>query len=121
MRILADVHISPSTVQHLNELGHDAIRSNAVLPDNAPDRDIVAWAAANGRVALTQDLDFSEIVALSGATQPSLITLRLSDSRVENVNRVLESVLPKLEDAVEAGIAATVEDGRVRIRRLPVS
>ena len=120
MRIIADMHISPSTVQRLIDLGHDAIRVDAVLPNNAPDRDIVAWAATNGRVVLTQDLDFSDIIALSGATQPSVITLRLADSRAENVNVVLESVLHRLENCVESGVFVTVEDGRTRTRRLPI-
>ena len=120
MRILADMHISPNTVQHLMRTGHDAIRVDTILPNNTSDREIVAWAAANNRVVLTQDLDFSDIIALSGATRPSLLTLRLSDSRVENVNRVLESVLPQLEDCIEAGIVVTTEDDRVRIRQLPI-
>lgn len=120
MRILADVHISPSTVQRLNDLGHDAVRSNAILPDNASDPEIVARAKSDGRAVLTQDLDFSDIVALSGETQPLLITLQLSDATVQNVNRILEFVLLHLESSVASGIAATVEDNRVRIRRLPV-
>ena len=120
MRIIADVHISPSTVRSLNELGHDVIRVNAVLPNNTADREIVNWAAANDRVVLTQDLDFSDIIALSGADKPSLITLRLSDSRVDNVNGILQSVLPELEREVVNGMIATVEDNRVRVRALPV-
>ena len=120
MRLLADVHLSPTTVQYLNHLGHDAIRPTSVLPPAAPDDDIVAKAIGLGRVVLTQDLDFSDIVALSGKAEPSLITLRLSDSRVESVNRVLASVLPTLEEEVDRGIIATVEDNRVRTRRLPV-
>lgn len=120
MRILADVHISPNTVQHLTRTGHDAIRVDAVMPNTATDREIVGWAAQNDRVVLTQDLDFSDIIALSGDTQPSLVTSRLSDSRVENVNRVLESVLPQLEDCIETGIIATVGDGNVRVRQLPI-
>ena len=120
MRIVADVHISPITVQHLTELGHDAIRANAVLPGSAPDHEIVAWAAANERVVITQDLGFAGILALTGATRPSVVTLRLSDSRVEAVNRILESVLPRLEEPVVAGAVITVGDNQVRIRRLPV-
>ena len=120
MRILADMHISPNTVQHLMTTGHDAIRVDAVMPNTATDREIVEWAGQNDRVVLTQDLDFSDIIALSGAIRPSLITLRLSDSRVENVNRVLESVLPQIEDCIEAGIVVTVEDDRFRIRQLPI-
>lgn len=120
MRIVADVRISPITVQHLNELGHDVIRANAVLPGNAPDHEIVAWAAANERVVITQDLGFAGILALTGATRPSIVTLRLSDSRVEAVNRILETVLPGLEEPVVAGAPITVADERVRIRQLPV-
>ena len=120
MRILADMHISPSTVRRLNDLGHEAIRIDAVLPNNTPDREIVAWAAVNNRIVLTQDLDFSDIIALSGASQPSLITLRLSDSRVPNVNRVLESVLPQVEHCIDAGIVVTVGDESVRVRQLPI-
>ena len=120
MRIFADVHISPITVQHLNELGHDAVRSNSVLPDNALDGEIVVYAASDNRAVLTQDLGFSAMSALSGATSPSIITLRLSDSRIENVNRILESALPALEEAVLSGVIVTIGDERVRIGELTV-
>ena len=112
MRLLADVHISPMTVRHLNELGHDVVRVGEIMRSNAADREIVERAADDGRVVLTQDLDFSEIIALSGAQGPSLITLRLSDSRVGNVNRVLSTVLVQLESEISSGIVATVEDNR---------
>lgn len=120
MRIIADVHIRPITVQHLNTLEHEVIRSNEILPDEAPDREIIERALATGRAILTQDLDFSEIIALSGTTLPSLITLRLADASVGNVNRILEIVLPDLEEHVTAGVAATVTDRGVRIRQLPI-
>jgi predicted nuclease of predicted toxin-antitoxin system len=120
MRLLADMHISPATVQHLIQLGHDVVRVSAVMANNAADREIVDWAVAHDRAVLTQDLDFSDIIALSGAQRPSLITLRLSDSRVRNVNRVLTTVLVQLESEINSGIVATVEDNRVRIRRLPI-
>jgi predicted nuclease of predicted toxin-antitoxin system len=120
MRIIADVHIRPVTVQHLNSLGHEAIRSIEVLPEEAPDQEIIGYAGATDRVILTEDLDFSDIIAISGATQPSLITLRLTDASADHVNRILAYVLPGLEELVSAGILATVEDERVRVRELPV-
>ena len=120
MRILADANISHYTVQRLNALGHDAVYALDLLSPTADDRSIVNTAVAENRVILTQDLDFTNLIALSGAAQPSLISLRLSDSREANVNRALESVLPDLEERVAGGIIATVEDARFRIRRLPV-
>lgn len=120
VRILADIHISPRTVRFLNELGHDVMPMTSVLAPTAGDDEIVSEAIELQRVVLTQDLDFSEIVALSGRTEPSVVQLRLSDSKVENVNRRLELVLPMLEDDVSDGVIATIEDARVKIRSLPL-
>ena len=122
MRIAADVHISPRTVQFLNGLGHDAVRVTDIMPAGAPDPAIIDWAVSNDRVVLTQDLDFSEIVVVSGMSQPSVIQLRLSDAQVDRVNRILELALPQLETAIANGIIASVnDDARIRIRQLPVA
>ena len=120
MRLLADVHISPRTIQLLNRIGHDVISVQSVLPADAQDETIVLEAVELGRAILTQDLGFSSILVSVGATKPSLVTLRLSDPRVEYVNSRLQQVLPSLEQEVLDGIIATIEDGRVRTRRLPV-
>lgn len=120
MRLLADVHISPRTVQLLNEIGHDVIPVQSVLSADAQDETIVLKAVELSRVILTQDLGFSGILASTGATRPSLVSLRLSDPRVEGVNSRLRQVLSNLENEVLAGVIATVEDDRVRTRRLPV-
>ncbi len=42
MRLLADMHISPRTVEFLRSLGHDVVRVNAILPATASDETIVA-------------------------------------------------------------------------------
>jgi len=120
MKLLADVHISPRTVRFLRERGHDAIRVGEVLTANAPDDAIVACATRERRVILTQDLDFSALVALAGGSGPSVVSLRLSSSRVEHVNAVLEHVLPQIEAAVQKGAIIAVEEGRIRRRDLPI-
>ncbi len=120
MRLLADLHISPRTVAFLNSLGHDVIRTTSLLPANASDELIVAKATEEDRIILTQDLDFSALIALGGRTRPSLITLRLSSSAVEFVNSILQHVLPQLEHDLLAGAVITVHDKHVRSRRLPL-
>ena len=120
MRIFADVHIAPRTVGFLRSLGHDVVRVDEVLPRTAADETVVEVAARDGRCVLTQDLDFSAIVALSGGIAPSIISLRLSSSRVERVNAVLQAVLPDIESVVLAGAIVTVQDGRIRVRQLPI-
>lgn len=77
MRLLADLNIAPRSAMFLRSLGHDVIRVNEVLPGSTPDEEIVEFARAQGCAVLTQDLDFSAIVALSGASTPSIISVRL--------------------------------------------
>jgi predicted nuclease of predicted toxin-antitoxin system len=120
MRVLADMHVAPRTVAFLRSLGHDAVRVDELLQSTATDEAIVAVAIRDGRCIVTQDLDFSAIVALSGRTVPSVISLRLSSARVERVNAVLQAVLPAVESDVLEGAIVTVQDGRVRLRRLPL-
>jgi len=120
MKILADMHISPITVHFLKTLGHNAIRVNEILPSNSSDRTIVETAKKKQRVIITQDLDFSEIISLSGEKVPSLISLRLSSSRIEYINNRLEKVLPEIVSDVEKGAIIVVEDNRIRLRPLPI-
>ena len=68
MRLLADVHISPRTVAFLRSLGHDAVRVGDAIPATASDVEIVEAAVRDERTILTQDLDFSAIVALREAS-----------------------------------------------------
>lgn len=120
MRLFADMHISPRTVAHLRSRGHDVLRVNEVLPATAPDDDVIAFARSENRAIVTQDLDFSRLVAASGLARPSIVSLRLPSSRVEYVNDVLDRTLPAIEQYLEEGAIITVEDGRVRRRMLPV-
>jgi predicted nuclease of predicted toxin-antitoxin system len=121
MRLLADMHISPRTVEFLRTLGHDVVRVSEILLPQASDETIVSRADEHGRIILTQDLDFSAIIALTGQQSPSLVSLRLASSRVEYVNTVLAKVLPEVEEQLLAGAIVTVEDQRVRVRQLPIT
>jgi predicted nuclease of predicted toxin-antitoxin system len=69
MRLLADMHIAPRTVTFLRSLGHDVVRVDALLSPTATDEDVANTAAREARYILTQDLDFSAIVALSGRSR----------------------------------------------------
>lgn len=120
-RFLADMNISPKTVAALQQAGWDIVRVSQRLPASASDDDVIALARHEQRVLLTQDLDFSTLIALSGATQPSLVTLRLLASDPESVTQRLLDVLPRIEDVLTEGCAVTVEETVVRVRRLPIA
>ena len=121
MRFLADLHISPDTVSFLRQIGHDAVRVSDALNPSASDEAIISFAAGEQRCVITQDLDFSALMALSGRTAPSIITLRLTSAKVDYVNAVLERALPQCATDISAGSLITVEDNGVRCRSLPIN
>ena len=83
-----------------------------------PNGEIFQKAAREGRVVLTFDLDFGEIVALSGRRQASVILLRLHNTRTTYVIDRLRKVLSESSQALEEGAIVVVEESRHRIRRL---
>mgnify|MGYP005842355065 CR=1 FL=1 len=121
LRLLADMNISPKTVDALRQRGWDIIRVSQILPMDAEDEEILGLARREDRVVITQDLDFSALLVLGGYDRPSLVTLRLATSDPETVTRRLLDVLPGLEEVLRKGSAVTVDDATVRVRRLPIT
>lgn len=118
--LLADVHISPLTVSALKSQGYDIVRTTDLLPATASDAEILELARVESKVILTQDLDFSMLVALSHYGLPSLITLRLSSAKPDGIAQKLLDVLPTVEAELIEGAAITISDDSVRVRKLPI-
>jgi predicted nuclease of predicted toxin-antitoxin system len=100
LRFLADMNISPLTVEALAAEGVDIVRVSSLLPVNAPDEKILALAREQGRVVITQDMDFSALLALGGYDQPRLVTLRLLNTDPPVVTERLRAILPQIADAL---------------------
>ncbi len=72
------------------------------------------------RVLLTFDLDFGEILALSGTKSVSVLPFRIADATSSNLIQRLEKVLPDVAESLESGAIVVVEDTRHRVRHLPL-
>ena len=120
LRFLADMNLSPLTVEDLREDGYEVTRVSSLLPVNAADAEILELARRQGWVVITQDLDFSALLALGGYDHPSLVTLRLTKTDPSVVTQRLRRVLPQIEDFLSGGNAVTVDDTTIRVRKLPI-
>jgi predicted nuclease of predicted toxin-antitoxin system len=89
--------------------------------ERMPDADILVKARNQGRIALTFDLDFGEIMAAGRHSCPSVITFRLRDQRPEHANRCLARLLAEQGERLAANVIVTVEDAGYRLRQLPLS
>ncbi len=121
MKFLADMGISPASVANLRTQGFDAVHLHEQGLDRMDDRDILEKARVEGRVVLTHDLDFGDLLALSGDELPSVVIFRLKDMRSPNVNRYLAAILKQYSDLLEQGAIFSVNERRTRVRRLPIS
>lgn len=120
MRFLGDMGIPRRSIAFLRAAGHDAVHLRDQGLQRLGDDEIVEKAVAESRVILTHDLDFGRIVALSGASTPSVVTLRLSDMRAPVVNGYLSVVISHCITELETGALVSVSDRAVRLRRLPI-
>ena len=120
LRFLVDMNLSPRIVTNLSQQGWDILRVSQVLPMDIEDSEILEFARQENRVIITQDLDFSSLLALGGYEKPSLITFRLSVPEPETITRKLLELLPHIEDRLAEGCAVTIDDRKARVRRLPI-
>ena len=120
MRFLADMGVSWRVAEWLRAAGHDAVHLREQGLQRAENGSIFHKAADEHRVVLTFDLDFGEILAMSGTRVVSVVLFRLNDTTTAFVIRRLENVLKEAGEALETGAIVVVEDGRYRVRRLPV-
>ncbi len=120
MQFLADMGVSTRVADWLRSQGHDVVHLRDRGLQRMPNGDIFHLAAQEQRIVLTFDLDFGEILAGSGGTVVSVVLFRLHDTRTDHVIQRLESVLQQSSAELLQGAIIVVEEGRHRIRRLPI-
>lgn len=120
MRFLCDIPISATTVSALVAAGHDCALVRDTLGPRAADVQIVGLALDDQRIIICFDLDFGALVATSRRKLPSVITLRTSLHSAAFVTHRILAALPTVADDLATGALVTVEDRRVRVRRLPL-
>ena len=120
MRILADMPISPRTVEFLKELGHEVTHAAELSMALSPDEDIVEFAKSQGLVILTEDLDFAAILAVTRAIEPGVIILRVGNWKREQIEQRLAQALDELNDVTLYNSIVMIERNRIRVRRLPI-
>lgn len=117
MKFLADAHISIELIGMLRELGHDCLDSSAI-PPRLPDVDVLQSAAADGRVVITSDKDFGELVFVHAIPCPGVVLIRVAlaneTDRVAFIRSAWPLVLSRLP-----GSFVTITRSGVRARPLP--
>ena len=77
------MNISPQSVTVLRDEGWNILRVSEIMEPNTPDGKILAYSRRENRIIITQDLDFSKLLALGGFSSPTVINIRLNNPTPE--------------------------------------
>lgn len=120
LEFLANMNISPLTVEKLREHGWNIIRVSEIMDKKSPDLEILAYAREHNKVIITQDLDFSRLLAVGRYSKPSVINLRLEIANPDRVaNRIID-VVTAMEEELKAGLVVSVDETTARYQNLPL-
>jgi predicted nuclease of predicted toxin-antitoxin system len=119
MRFLIDMPLSAALATWLKQQGHDALHAADLGLASAPDAAILERARHEGRVAVTADLDYPRLLALTGARGPGLILFRGGDYSERECIERLAQVFQKVSSQELENSIVVIERRRIRLRRLP--
>jgi predicted nuclease of predicted toxin-antitoxin system len=116
VKLLADENIPRSIVQWLRDQGHDVLYA-AEDRVQTPDVELLNEAEAQGRVILSEDLDFGELIFRDPLNNHGVILMRMEKlpasvrlSRLQKAWATIEKSLP--------GKFVVVTKGKLRVRAL---
>ena len=86
----------------------------------ADDGDILAWSLGKNAIVVTLDADFHAILAVSGASGPSVIRLRIQGLGASEVVKLIQNVFAGFETDLKRGSLVTVKARKITCHRLPI-
>jgi predicted nuclease of predicted toxin-antitoxin system len=117
MNFMADESCAGPVIRALREAGHDVVAIVEVAK-GATDEQVLELALNGGRMLITEDRDFGELVYARGRSSVGVILVRFhSRARRAKPATVVEAVT-KLGPEVR-GVFAVIEPGRIRISSRP--
>jgi predicted nuclease of predicted toxin-antitoxin system len=115
--ILADENIVAAVIARLRTDGWDVAWIAEVSP-SIEDVDVLAFAAREHRILLTDDKDFGELVVRDGRTHRGVVLLRLAGmpvaERADLISRIFAASSKELRDV----FTVVNRDGRLRAHKI---
>ena len=119
MKIKLDENLPAGLVELLTACQHDVetVPSEALV--GRDDATILAAAVGEGRLLMTQDLDFSDIRRFMPGTHPGLVLIRLRDPSRRRLAERLRQLLQTESVETRRACFVVIGDKKLRIRRPP--
>ena len=116
LRVKLDENVPVEAAALVRAAGFDCHTVYDEALAGAPDPDVAAACAREGRILVTLDLDFSDVRAYPPGTHPGIIVLRPRAPDRDSALALLERVLPLFATEPVVGCLWVVDTERVRVR-----
>ena len=120
MKLLLDQGLPRSAAALLTEQGFDTVHAGDVGLASASDAAIIDRARIEGRTIVTLDADFHALIALAGASSPSVIRVREEGLKGGVLAELVTKTIGLCRDELVSGSVVTVRGGSIRVRILPL-
>jgi predicted nuclease of predicted toxin-antitoxin system len=123
MKFLIDENLSPDWAKLLIAHGLESAHWSNLGSGDAPDSEIIDFAAAQGWTVLTQDLDFGIALATARLAAPSVIQLRTNDVNPAVIGKPVIEIILQMKVELTTGVLLTIDTNssrRVRVTLLPI-
>lgn len=121
LEFLANMNISPITVEKLRGLGWNIIRVSEIMERGTKDIVILDYAKHNNKVLITQDLDFSALLAAKRYDKPSVVSLRFDNAEPNFIADRIVEIVKDFEEELKEGVVISVDETSARYRNLPIA
>lgn len=116
MKFFLDENLSSSHASELRADGHDACAVLEVGLSGAPDEQILRFAVENGRVLITLDADFANVIRFPPEQTLGVVRLKLHPPTEERIRQAIRRAVLLLQNIDLAGRLAVVDEDKIRIR-----
>ena len=120
MRLLLDQGVGRTAEPLLRDRGFDTDHVGSLGLGEAMDEVILETARGSGAVVVTFDHDLHQILALTGASKPSVIMVRDEHLKSPALVEIVATTCWRIAEALENGAAVTIRRGLARVRPLPM-
>jgi predicted nuclease of predicted toxin-antitoxin system len=117
VKLFLDENLSPQHAVELRTEGHDAIAVLEVGLSGATDEQVLRFAVQNGRVLVTLDADFANVMRFPPERTLGVVRLKVHPATEERIRQAIRRALLFLQNIDIAGRLAVVDEHKIRIRR----
>lgn len=120
LRLLLDQGVPRDAAIRFRDIGCECTHVGEISMWKAADEEILAFALETNAIVVTLDADFHTILAVSGASGPSVIRLRLQGLRAPELVELVQNVLTGFEAELKRGSVVTVKKRKTTCHGLPI-